>query len=336
MSEPDYEPTDGPSKESSSSYDTTENITGATSPSAGRMTRRSATRKSVEFDLVEGASGRAGSSRHSSRLTSASSSSSLSKEEKDTKKVVAVKPSMAPVQELGNSYPDWSVLERELEAAKTLENAYFLDSSFLHALTAMDLWLSSEGPFFMPRREFRHRHCIFNLFWQPSAPNWEKSEYVVPPRLTGLLRWYLTRDNFIKYVRENRSAFHFLPPCLKRVCDPPADLLENSITWTLEESASLPTQLLTLLRLRMRRPPCRAVFSFHRCARVTSSRFVFAYTSKMGSIIWRLRILLGLSCRTPLEPSHVLARSGVSVCASDRSLPSEALVSQRPPDVFLV
>lgn len=218
MSEPDYEPVDGPSKEPSSSYDTPENSTGATSSAAGRVTRRSATRKSVEFDLAEPASNRGSSSRHSSRLTSTSSSASLSKEEKDTKKVVAVKPSMAPVQELGNSYPDWSVLERELEAAKTLENAYFLDSSFLHALTAMDLWLNMEGPFFMPRREFRHRHCIFNLFWQPSAPNWEKSEYVVPPRLNGLLRWYLTRDNFIKYVPEKGPSFDFLPRHLERAC----------------------------------------------------------------------------------------------------------------------
>ena len=135
--------------------------------------------------------------RHVSRFVT-----SDGKEEKEIKKVVSVKPSMAPVTDIHTSYPDWSVLERELEAAKTHENAYFLDSSFLRALTVMGYWLSPEGPFFMPRREFRHRHCIFNLFWQPSAPNWEKSEYLVPPRLDGLLRWYLTRDNFIKYVQK--------------------------------------------------------------------------------------------------------------------------------------
>lgn len=234
MSEPDYEPTDGPGKESSSSYDANESTSNASSSTAGRVTRRSATRKSVEFDLSDSASSRGPSSRHSSRLTSTSSSVSLSKEEKDTKKVVAVKPSMAPVQELGNSYPDWSVLERELEAAKTLENAYFLDSSFLHALTAMDLWLSSEGPFFMPRREFRHRHCIFNLFWQPSAPNWEKSEYVVPPRLNGLLRWYLTRDNFIKYVARKTIWIWFLPSLLRTHLQPTwhsTGELDHSDTW---------------------------------------------------------------------------------------------------------
>jgi hypothetical protein len=154
-----------------------------------------------------------GQARSRSRLSSSSQTVLSYKEEKEAKKVVAVKPSMAPVQELGHSYPDWSVLENELEAAKTLENAYFLDSSFLRALTVMDLWLSQEGPFFMPRREFRHRHCIFNLFWQPSAPNWEKSEYVVPPKLAGLLRWYLTRDNFIKYVdtRKDTKFCHHRP-----------------------------------------------------------------------------------------------------------------------------
>lgn len=141
-----------------------------------------------------------GSSRHSSRLSSATQLTSYPREEKEAKKVVTVKPSMAPVTELGDSYPDWRVLEAELAAAKTLDNAYFLDASFLHALTLMDLWLGLEGPFFMPRREFRHRHCIFSLFWQPSAPNHAKSQYIVPKKLDGLLRWYLTRDNFIKYV----------------------------------------------------------------------------------------------------------------------------------------
>lgn len=138
-------------------------------------------------------------SRHSARLSSHPTSGG-SPTQHHEKKVVAVKPSMAPVEELGNSYPDWSVLERELELAKTKENAYFLDASFLRALTLMDLWLGPEGAFFMPRREFRHRHAIFSLFWQPSAPNHERSNYLVPPKLSGLLRWYLTRDNFIKYV----------------------------------------------------------------------------------------------------------------------------------------
>ena len=146
-----------------------------------------------------------GSARHSSRLSSTTQSSSYHREEKEAKKVVTVKPSIAPVTELGDSYPDWSVLEQELEAAKTLDNAYFLDASFLHALTLMELWLGLEGPFFMPRREFRHRHCIFSLFWQPSAPNHAKSQYIVPKKLDGLLRWYLTRDNFIKYVTSPSS-----------------------------------------------------------------------------------------------------------------------------------
>jgi len=146
---------------------------------------------------------RAMSKQTTGRLASRSTPTG-NKEEKEVKKVVSVKPSMAPVTDINTSYPDWSVLERELEAAKTHENAYFLDSSFLRAMTVMDYWLGTEGPFFMPRREFRHRHCIFNLFWQPSAPNWEKSEYVVPPRLHGLLRWYLTRDNFINKEAGNR------------------------------------------------------------------------------------------------------------------------------------
>lgn len=250
MSEPDYTTAGGLNKETPPSYDTTETTAGSTSPAAGRVTRRSATRKSAEFEPGDVGSARGAASRHSSRLTSGNPPWPVSKEEKDTKKVVAVKPSMAPVQELGNSYPDWSVLERELEAAKTLENAYFLDSSFLYALTAMDLWLSAEGPFFMPRREFRHRHCIFNLFWQPSAPNWEKSEYVIPPRLNGLLRWYLTRDNFIKYVPckgGQHSTVPFLHPTLAPLSLPLAQVElypQNSILSPLlrsESSFSHPT-----------------------------------------------------------------------------------------------
>lgn len=153
------------------------------------------------------------STRHSTRSPGATVTFTPPNTSVEARKVVTVKPSMAPVQELRDSYPDWGALERELEEAKTQENAYFLDSSFLRALTLLDLWWGSEGPFFMPRREFRHRHAIFNLYWQPSAPNWEKSNYIVPPKLSGLLRWYLTRDNFIKYVaRKGQSKFCFGRP----------------------------------------------------------------------------------------------------------------------------
>lgn len=182
---------------------------------SARQTRRSTRegtrmrlRRFGDSDGEDRAMSKQTTGRHASRSTPTGN-----KEEKEVKKVVSVKPSMAPVTDINSSYPDWSVLERELEAAKTHENAYFLDSSFLRAMTVMDYWLGTEGPFFMPRREFRHRHCIFNLFWQPSAPNWEKSEYVVPPRLHGLLRWYLTRDNFIKYVS---LYLRFYTSCVRR------------------------------------------------------------------------------------------------------------------------
>lgn len=126
----------------------------------------------------------------------------LDGEDRGQKRQVTVKQSMAPIQELVYFKEEhkWETLEKELEETKTLDNAYFLDASFLLSLTLLNLWVGNSGAFFMPRRELRHRHYIFSLFWQPSAPNKEKNNYVIPSKLKGLLRWYLTRDNFIKYV----------------------------------------------------------------------------------------------------------------------------------------
>lgn len=124
-------------------------------------------------------------------------------EDRSLKRQVTVKQSMAPIQELlyFKDESQWVILERELELTKTLDNAYFLDASFLKALSLLNLWIGNSGAFFMPKRELRHRHYIFSLFWQPSAPNNERNNYVIPSKLKGLLRWYLTRDNFIKYVQ---------------------------------------------------------------------------------------------------------------------------------------
>lgn len=119
---------------------------------------------------------------------------------KSYKKLVNVKQSMAPIQELlyFKNEETWCKFEQELEDTKTLDSAYYIDASFLYSLTLLNLWVGNMGAFLMPRRELRHRHYIFSLFWQPSAPNKEKNDYIIPDKLKGLLRWYLTRDNFIK------------------------------------------------------------------------------------------------------------------------------------------
>lgn len=128
---------------------------------------------------------------------------------KPNKKSVHVKQSMAPVLELifFKEEKMWGQFDEELRQAKTLENTYYMDSSFLYSLTELNLWVGEKGAFLMPRRELRHRHFIFSLFWQPSAPKEEKNDYIVPIQLNGLLRWYLTRDNFIKYVNFLWIAF---------------------------------------------------------------------------------------------------------------------------------
>lgn len=127
-------------------------------------------------------------------------------QDKTQKKLVNVKQSMAPIQELIYFKKEsmWNELDDELEKTKTLDNAYFMDASFLYSLSLLNLWIGNQGAFLMPKREVRHRHYVFSLFWQPSAPNKEKNTYVVPARLNGLLRWYLTRDNFINKEISNR------------------------------------------------------------------------------------------------------------------------------------